>query len=502
MAILPTKLDYTDKDEASLRVRLQKLVKSVFPEWTDYTTANFGNVLVELFAHVGGVITFYMDQQAGESRWTTAQLRKNLLALTKLIGYVPRTATAAQVDLTITLAAPPTGSVTFEAGDIFQTQGSSVVAFELMEDAVIAAGANPPTITVTAAHRTTRIEYFPSSGLANQEVVLSSTPFLREDIAVTDAGGAWTAVNDFADSTALDRHYTITIDHLQRATLRFGTGVVGALAQGTIAVAYYTGGGVTGNVEAGTVTRATNSYTDSFGTPVTLTVTNPAAAVPAVDEESAAEIKENAPRSLRTQLRTVSREDYEINALRVSGVARALMLTSNEDPGIAENAGMLYIVPVGAGTPTQTLKDDVETMVTTTYPKTITFSVAVMDPVYLTVAIRARIYLEKSYTNAAVKASVTAALTAFFALSNSDGTTNTAIDFGFNYKDANGEPTNELPLSTLMNVVRDVAGVRKVGDASSDFLINLKHQDLDIGVRAFPKLGTITLINGDTGATM
>lgn len=498
--ILPTKLDYTDKDEASLRLRLQKLIKSAFPAWTDYSTANFGNTLIELYAHVGGIITFYMDQQAGESRWTTAQLRRNILALTKLIGYSPRTATAAQVDLTLTLAASPTGDVTFAAGDVFQTEGTSL-RFELLEDATISAGANPPTVTVTAANRTSRLEYFASSGLANQEVVLSATPFLSEDIAVSDAGGDWTLVEDFTDSDALDRHYTVTVDHNQRATLRFGTGVVGALAQGTIEVAYYTGGGSAGNVEANTVTKPGKNYVDSLNNPVTVTCTN-TAAVPAVDEESVAEIKENAPRSLRVVNRTVSREDYEINALRVPGVARALMLTSNEDEGIAENTGILHIVPDGAGTPTLALKEAVATMCTTTYPKTITFALTVADPVYVTVAVKARVYLKAGYTNAVVKANITAALTAFFALENADGTTNTAIDFGFNYKDAAGEPTNELALSTLADVVANATGVRKLGDATSDFLVNLKHQDLDIGVKAFPKLGTITLTNGDTGVVM
>lgn len=502
MPILPTKLDYTDKDEASLRLRLQKLVKSVFPEWTDYTTANFGNILIELFAHVGGVLSFYMDQQAGESRWSTAQLRKNLLALTKLIGYQPRTATSARVDLVLTLAASPTGSVTFEAGDVFTTEGSSSVRFELLEDATIDAGADPPTVTVTAANRTSRYETFSSSGLASQEVILSATPFLVEDLSVTDSGGTWTLVDDFTNSDGTDRHYTVTVDNNQRATLRFGTGVVGALPQGTIKVSYYTGGGTSGNVEAGTVTRPAKSYTDSLSNPVTVTCTNPAAATPAVDEESAAEIKENAPRSLRVLNRTVAREDYEINAMRVPGVARALMLTSNEDPGIAENAGILHIIPDGGGLPTLALKQAVLEMVTVTYPKTITFSVTVTDPVYVTVAIRARIYLKPGYTNAQVKANVNAALTAFFALENSDGSTNTAIDFGFGYKDADGEPTNELPLSVLMNVVNDAEGVRKFGDATSDFLVNNKHQDLAIGVKAFPRLGQVTLINGDTGVTM
>jgi hypothetical protein len=39
-------------------------------------------------------------------------------------------------------------------------------------------------------------------------------------------------------------------------------------------------------------------------------------------------------------------------------------------------------------------------------------------------------------------------------------------------------------------------------DSTSGFLVNLKHQDLAIGVRALPRLGQVILINGDTGVTM
>jgi hypothetical protein len=49
------------------------------------------------------------------------------------------------------------------------------------------------------------------------------------------------------------------------------------------------------------------------------------------DRQTVASAKLLAPESLRTVTRTVTREDFEINARRVSGVARALMLTSNED---------------------------------------------------------------------------------------------------------------------------------------------------------------------------
>lgn len=53
MALLPTSLDMTDKDFDALRLRLIALARSVFPDWSDFAVASFGNVLLELYAFVG-----------------------------------------------------------------------------------------------------------------------------------------------------------------------------------------------------------------------------------------------------------------------------------------------------------------------------------------------------------------------------------------------------------------------------------------------------------------
>jgi len=67
VATLPESVDYTDKDFDALRARLIALIKSVFPDWTDFDVASFGNLLVELYAYVGDVLTFYQDNLARES---------------------------------------------------------------------------------------------------------------------------------------------------------------------------------------------------------------------------------------------------------------------------------------------------------------------------------------------------------------------------------------------------------------------------------------------------
>jgi len=81
MGLLAQATDYTDKDFDSLRLRLQSLVGSVFPDWTDFNVANFGNILLEMYAFVGDVLGFYQDNQARESRLLTATQRKNLIGL-------------------------------------------------------------------------------------------------------------------------------------------------------------------------------------------------------------------------------------------------------------------------------------------------------------------------------------------------------------------------------------------------------------------------------------
>jgi hypothetical protein len=84
MGLLAPAKDLTDRDFDSIRLRLQSLVRSVFPDWTDFNLASFGNILIELYVVVGEVLTYYQDNQAGESRLLTATQRKNILALCKL----------------------------------------------------------------------------------------------------------------------------------------------------------------------------------------------------------------------------------------------------------------------------------------------------------------------------------------------------------------------------------------------------------------------------------
>ena len=179
MATLPESVDYTDKDFDALRARLIALIKSVFPDWTDFDVASFGNLLVELYAYVGDVLTFYQDNLARESRLVTATQRKSVMALAKMLGYRLQGAQAATAEVWLSLARVPVASVTIPVGTVLRTQEvTEPVRFQLLAPAVIAPGADPPRVVAVVENSKTYTQLFDARGLADLELHLDYAPYL------------------------------------------------------------------------------------------------------------------------------------------------------------------------------------------------------------------------------------------------------------------------------------------------------------------------------------
>jgi hypothetical protein len=503
VAILPPSVDYTDKDFDSLRERLIALIGSVFPEWSDFSVASFGNVLLEMYAFVGDVLTYYLDAQARESRLATATQRKNVIALARMLGFKLAGARAARAAVTISLGAPPLADVVVPAGTVVRTQEvTEPVRFQLLAPLVIPAGASPPLATGDAEHSETQTRVFDARGLAGTDLLLDRTPYLDGSASVSAGNGAYTEVESLLGAGPNDRQFMVLVDQNDRATIRFGNGATGAAPTGTITVTYKTGGGASGNVDAGRLAVVDASLTDSAGRPVRAIATNTAPASGGAERQSVEAAKLRAPEGLRALTRSVAREDFEIHARAVPGVARALMLTSNEDSTIPENSGVLYVVPVGGGAPTPALKNLVRIQVTETYPCTLTFQVAVQDPIYRPVDVEARVFLRPGVAPALARERVRANLAAMFRLIHPDGTPNALVDFGFNVRDADGTPAGEVAWSDVFDVVRDTDGVRKLGDGPYDLKLNGLPADVRLGLKDFPVLRNVVLVDGDHGGLL
>src|SRR5690606_21116117 len=120
---------------------------------------------------VGGVLTKYQDNQSIESRWSRATQRKNLIAMAKLIGYAPPSATASQVDVEISIGSAVAGTVPFPAGTVVRTRNvADPVTFRLISDAEIPPGGT--SVVGTAEDADPQEESFLSSGTPNLEIAL------------------------------------------------------------------------------------------------------------------------------------------------------------------------------------------------------------------------------------------------------------------------------------------------------------------------------------------
>src|SRR5262252_8908139 len=70
-------------------------------QWRARRSDDFGVMLLEMWAYVCDSISFYDEVIADESYVRTASLRPSLRKLVALLGYVPRPAVGATVDLAV-----------------------------------------------------------------------------------------------------------------------------------------------------------------------------------------------------------------------------------------------------------------------------------------------------------------------------------------------------------------------------------------------------------------
>jgi len=176
---------------------------------------------------------------------------------------------------------------------------------------------------VQATHGQTQLVKLPGTGRPAQRVELELAPVT----CVASAGGGppalalsvqvdgvrWTAVEDFIDSDAADRHHRFTRDNAGHVTLHFGDGDRAAMpGEGAaIEVRLRVGNGTAGQVAANALTQFDAGFAFPHPSQRIVAVRNPFAAAGARDPESLAQARLLGPYQLRKQNRAVVPADYE-----------------------------------------------------------------------------------------------------------------------------------------------------------------------------------------------
>lgn len=343
-------VDYTSKDWATFRDDMEDAIAIRLPEWTSRSPSDFGIVLIELFAYVGDILSFYGDRIANEAFLPTAVLRSSVLAIAKMLDYRPTLNLAATTSLTFTVRSGA-GAVTIPAGTQVSTvpaAGQTAIVFET-DAALVIADSTPWTGTVTATQgKTITLETLGTSdGSLGQVFALFFSPVVdsSENIFVDEGAGAmaWTFYENLIDAAADTAAYTTYSDENGVLNIQFGDNVNGRVpSNGAIITATYrVGGGAVGNIGANTLTLMVGTVSNVTA------VTNPpgvggAGAVGGADAETLDDIRDNAPRSLTTIDRAVTLADYANLAIKVPGVAKA-----NAQAAVYTNVS-LYIAPTSS----------------------------------------------------------------------------------------------------------------------------------------------------------
>jgi uncharacterized phage protein gp47/JayE len=80
-------IDYVTKDYDGFREGMLALIPQLLPSWSDRSESDFGVVLIELFAYVADILSYYQDRVANEAYLATATQRRSVAELLRLIDY-------------------------------------------------------------------------------------------------------------------------------------------------------------------------------------------------------------------------------------------------------------------------------------------------------------------------------------------------------------------------------------------------------------------------------
>lgn len=355
-------IDYTSKDYESFRNDMINGLKIKMPEYTDHRQSDAGIVILELLAQGLDILSYYQDVLANEAFLVTAENRGNALKWCRMLNYIPKASTPAEFTQVFVLSSVQDTDTVIPMGTKVKTQNTASepsIYFETTSDLVIPAGALGDetdeegkylySVKVVQGVSVSGELLGTSTGTKDQIFVLSYTPVILDSISVVINEGSgyekWNRVDNFVDSKATSKDYTVQINDGDEAIITFGDGVFGKIPnvyENGIYCTYRVGGGSQGNVGAYKI-----SILDSNIAVVDKTFNPYTADVEGEDKESLTIIKRNAPVAYRARWGALTCDDFAgVVMLNFSEVIEATSYAVGEDYRDLD----IYVI----------LKDDVE----------------------------------------------------------------------------------------------------------------------------------------------
>jgi Baseplate J-like protein len=432
-------IDYTSRDYEGLKADLINLINTRTGfQWEADDPSDLGSVMVESFAYMGDVMSYYLDRVANETSIDTAVKTETLLRFAELYGYKPSGPTPAQVSVTFTNNSDanidlPIGTqvmapLTFgEYSEVYYETTQAVVQIQPTQSITVVAregktaNTDRPDLISPTTYKPLPVSLGSSDGTANQEFSLFDIGIVDNSLVVYVGQGIafspWKYVDSLVNSGPNDLVFTTRLNTDGTTDIIFGDGVNGYVppANQLVSSLYKTSIGIAGNVVANAIQEIT--FIPGNGNPelVSLvTATNEAAAFGGANGDSPTQLRKKIKAAIVARKRAVTLADYEYLTLQVSQVGKAKAIGSvysNITVYVQSQDDGLTTPGIAAGLPTSSwtvLSGEVSTYLADKIPvgTTVTVQYPTYTPVYLTVSLN----VEAAYRQAAVKLAISKAL--------------------------------------------------------------------------------------------
>jgi len=364
------KLSVSDFDFDAVKLNLKTFLQGQ-SEFQDYDFEGSGfAILLDLLAYNTHYLGFNANMLANEMYLDSADIRKNIVSLAKMLGYTPTSARASNAVLSVKVNNVPstTTSLTMDKGTVFTTSvdGTSYQfvtnqSFSVQPNAGVFQFDN---VNVFEGSLVT-FKYTVDTNDVDQKFIIPSnnadTSTLKVSVQTSSSDTTtevYSLVNSFSGLNDTTKSYFLQENDDGRYEVYFGDGVLGKKpVDGNIIILEYI---VTNKTEANGASTFTLSGDIEGFSDVTITTTSNAAN--GSEPQTKDSIRFNAPLQYTSQDRAVTSKDYETIVKSVYANAQSVSAWGGEDDETPQYGVVkIAIKPISGSTLTNSTKESIKT---------------------------------------------------------------------------------------------------------------------------------------------
>ena len=434
------KLEVSDFDFDNIKSNLKTFLQSQ-SEFQDYNFEGSGfAVLLDILAYNTHYLGFNANMLANEMYLDSADIRKNIVSLAKMLGYTPSSVRTPTASIDVLINDGSGSSITMTKGTVF-TSTVNGTSFQFVNNADII------TTPVDGVYRFSNVEIYEGTLVTfrytvdttdtDQRFIIpsplvdTSTLVVRVQTSSTNTTtSTYTLATGLADVQSTSKVYFLQEAEDGKFEVYFGDNAIGAkLSDGNIVILEY----IVSNVDAA---NGASTFTPAatIGGFSDITVTTNSNAQGGTVAESKESIRFNAPLQYTSQNRAVTTSDYESLVRSIYPNALSVSAWGGEDDETPVYGKVIIAIKAASGS---TLTTATKQSIVTQLKKFNVASVVpqIVDPETTSILLTSSVKYDEKLTT---KTATTLKSDVLTALSNYNTTTLQKFDGVFRYSKVTG----------------------------------------------------------------